>query len=101
MIKCWDEGFVGLAKGSKADLVCPPDYAYGSSAMGPIPANSVLKFSVTVVDIVDDKKPEAKFSVTVTQRADGPIVKKGDKIKAHYSGTLLDGTKFDASYDRG
>lgn len=26
---------------------------------------------------------------------------KGDGIKVHYRGTLADGTKFDASYDRG
>ena len=51
VIKCWDEGFVGLAKGAKAKLVCPPDYAYGSRKMGKIPPNSPLLFSIEVVDI--------------------------------------------------
>ena len=52
MIKCWDEGFIGLSKGAKADLICPPDYAYGNRAMGSkIPANSPLLFSIEVVDI--------------------------------------------------
>ena len=119
VIKCWDEGFVGLAKGAKADLICPPDYAYGKRAMGPIPANSPLKLSIEVVEIEPAKKPEAnkdtgtqqkeepkteekpvKFSMTVTSQGDGPVVEKGDKIKAHYRGTLLDGTQFDSSYDR-
>jgi len=30
VIRCWDEGIIGLKEGEKADLVCPSDYAYGS-----------------------------------------------------------------------
>ena len=52
VIKCWDEGFLGLAQGAKAKLVCPPDYAYGSRSMGKIASNSVLLFDIEVVDIV-------------------------------------------------
>ena len=52
VIKCWDEGFVGLKKGAKAELVCPPDYAYGSRSMGKvIKPNSTLLFSIEVVEI--------------------------------------------------
>jgi FKBP-type peptidyl-prolyl cis-trans isomerase len=31
----------------------------------------------------------------------GAPVKSGDTISIHYLGTLMDGTKFDSSYDRG
>ena len=57
MIRCWDDGFLYLAKGMKARLLCPPDYAYGSSGAGRvIPPDSDLIFDVELIDI---NPPEA------------------------------------------
>ena len=37
----------------------------------------------------------------VLKQGDGPRPKPGERVKVNYVGTLLDGTKFDSSYDRG
>ena len=51
VIRGWDEGIAMLNKGSKATLIIPSTLAYGPQAMDKIPANSVLRFDVEVVDI--------------------------------------------------
>jgi FKBP-type peptidyl-prolyl cis-trans isomerase FklB len=37
----------------------------------------------------------------IIKQGDGPIPVDGQKVKTHYHGTLLDGTVFDSSVDRG
>lgn len=37
----------------------------------------------------------------IITKGTGPIPKESDHVKAHYAGTLIDGTEFDNSYKRG
>ena len=46
----WQEGIPKYNKGGKGKLIIPSALAYGSSAMGSIPANSVLVFDIYLVD---------------------------------------------------
>lgn len=52
VIPCWTEG-VGMMKvGGKAELVCPPEIAYGAAGAPPrIPANATLHFDVELLGI--------------------------------------------------
>jgi len=52
VIKGWDEGIALMRKGEKAILLIPSALAYGSRGSGSaIPANTVLRFEVEVVDV--------------------------------------------------
>jgi len=42
VIKGWDQGLLDMCPGETRKLTIQPDWAYGSRATGPIPANSVL-----------------------------------------------------------
>lgn len=50
---------------------------------------------------IDAQKTDAGLYFAVEQKGNGPEVNEGDSVTVHYRGTLLDGTPFDASYDRG
>jgi peptidylprolyl isomerase len=49
VIQGWSQGLAGQTVGSQVLLVIPPELAYGSTAIGSIPANSTLIF---VVDLL-------------------------------------------------
>lgn len=51
VIQGWDQGLVGLKIGGQRRLVIPSAMAYGNTSSGPIPANSVLVFYVTLLRI--------------------------------------------------
>lgn len=51
VIKCWTEGVQLMKPGGKAQLVCPPDTAYGEKGSGLIPANATLVFEVELIEV--------------------------------------------------
>ena len=47
------------------------------------------------------KQPQVVYAMLLPARGEGENAIPGKTVFVHYSGTLLDGTKFDSSYDRG
>lgn len=51
LITGWQEGIPLIQKGGSIRLFLPPSLAYGSSATGSIPANSILIFDISLLDV--------------------------------------------------
>ena len=52
VIPCWTEGVQQIQVGGKANLVCPPEIAYGPDGSPPrIPPNATLHFEVELLAI--------------------------------------------------
>ena len=52
VIPCWTQGVQRMKVGGKAELVCPPELAYGErGAGGTIPPNATLRFEVELLAI--------------------------------------------------
>lgn len=54
VIKCWNEGLQKMKTGGKAELVCPPDIAYGEAGAGDL----ILPYATLVfeVELLEVKK---------------------------------------------
>jgi len=50
LITGWKIGIPHIGRGGKCKLIIPPHIGYGSSAMGEIPANSILVFDIELED---------------------------------------------------
>ncbi|MBP7592612.1 MAG: FKBP-type peptidyl-prolyl cis-trans isomerase [Chloroflexi bacterium] len=118
VIAGWDEGIALMKQGGQATLVVPSSLAYGGhGAGGVIPPNATLTFDVELVAVQPGPEggPESPTAVdpaefTTTNSGlkyvdllvgSGALPQPGQTVTAHYTGWLLDGTKFDSSLDRG
>jgi peptidylprolyl isomerase len=119
LIPGMEQGLALMHKGDKAILLIPSGLAYGSNSFTAIPANSVLRFEVELVDInstfavPDDNlitRYLAKNNITTAQKqasglyfvptstnTTGTPAAVGKRVSVIYTGKLLNGTVFDAS----
>ena len=51
VIKGFDDGVMGMRVGGRRRLTIPPNLGYGSQAQNGIPANSTIRFDITLVSI--------------------------------------------------
>lgn len=127
VIKGWQEAIKMLGKGGKGTFYIPSGLAYGERGAGAsIPANAVLKFDIELVDFeqiltveeraekdqetikkyladnnIEAQKLPSGIWYVMTEDGEGNKPSVNATVTAHYSGRLLDGKKFDSSYDRG
>jgi peptidylprolyl isomerase len=108
-----DEGIVGMKPGGERMIVIPHNLAYGQTGAGPVPPNTDLKLLVEMIDVKEVPQVEPwDYDSTKTQttpsglmyiileEGTGENADSNDIVSVHYSGFLVDGTKFDSSVER-
>ena len=76
VIPCWTEGVQRMKAGGKAQLVCPPQIAYGErGAGGTIPPNATLRFEIELLEINPELSCSSDHPATTRSPLRGPIAR--------------------------
>ena len=123
VIPGWTEAVQLMSEGDRFRITIPPALAYGERGGGPIEPNSALIFDIELLKVTnaarnleaankflaENAKKEGvkttesglQYKVLSEGPADGASPTDVNVVKVNYEGTLINGTKFDSSYDRG
>lgn len=125
VIPGWTEGLQLMSEGDKFRFFVPPELAYGENPRpgGAIGPNDALIFDVELIEVISPERnlEEAKKFLEENGKKDGVVTTASglqylvlneggadgkspaatDTVKVDYEGTLINGTVFDSSYQRG
>jgi FKBP-type peptidyl-prolyl cis-trans isomerase len=86
----------GLAQQMMSERMEAKEKAAGEKALAE--GNTFLEANKAKPNV---KTTPSGLQIEITKEGTGPMPKASDTVKVHYTGTLIDGTKFDSSVDRG
>jgi peptidylprolyl isomerase len=106
-----EEAIEGMKKGETRSIIVPSNLAFGEKGYGPVPPNSKLKFTVTLLEAKPPlnmwKLDETNIQTTpsglkyiIIQKGNGPFPDSGKTVVVQYSGFLPGGKRFDSSVER-
>jgi FKBP-type peptidyl-prolyl cis-trans isomerase FklB len=99
VIQKFEEGFVDFWKN---DSMPPQEQLQEySEFMAEIGAKEGIQFLAENAKRSEVHVTESGLQYEILENAEGPKPSAEQTVVAHYEGTLIDGTKFDSSYDRG
>jgi FKBP-type peptidyl-prolyl cis-trans isomerase len=87
-----------LAVIKKYNDLTVPKYRMDKEKLNIVEGGKFLDENLRVDGVIEHK---SGIQYKVIKEGTGPNPEPNDNVQIHYKGTLIDGTKFDSSYDRG